>query len=101
MKIVGVLLLAAVFVAPALAEDENGEALYNKKCAMCHGKDGMAKKMAQGSRNFTDPEFQKTMGVDDIVKLATEGKGKMPKYAEKLSAEQLKMIAEHIKAFKE
>lgn len=101
LRTIGVLVLAAVFLAPAMAEDATGEALYNKKCAMCHGKDGVAKKMATGSRNFADPEFQKAVTVDDIVKTSTEGKGKMPKYAEKLTADQLKMVAEYVKTFKE
>ena len=29
-----------------------GTALYEKKCTMCHGKDGVAKKMAAGSVNL-------------------------------------------------
>ena len=47
-----VILLAAAalaFTAPAAAA-EDGKTLYDTKCALCHGKDGVAKPPAKGSR---------------------------------------------------
>lgn len=90
---------AAFIVLPAVAA-EDGKALYESKCALCHGKDGVAKATAKGSANLNDPAWQKANDAAAIVKLTTEGRNKMPAYKEKLSAEQLQAIADYIKTLK-
>jgi cytochrome c6 len=97
-SLVLILLLVAAASPALLAED--GKSLYNSKCAMCHGKDGVAKKLAEGSANLNDPEWQEKTSVEEIAKLTAEGKGKMKGYADKLSAEQIQMIAEYVKTLK-
>lgn len=99
--LLGLSLIALVF-APALAEGADGQALYDKKCGMCHGKDGVAKKMGEGSANLNDPEWQKANSVEAIIKVTTEGiaDSKMPGYADKLSADEIKAISEYIKTLK-
>ena len=67
---------------------------------MCHGKDGIAKKMAEGSADLNDPEWQKANAVDSIVGVATEGKGKMKGFDGKLSEEEIKQIADYVKTLK-
>src|SRR6185503_10828240 len=64
-----VLGLVAFVAGPAFSED--GAAVYKAKCAMCHGENGVAKKMAEPSRNFNDPKFQAEVSKDDIVKILT------------------------------
>jgi cytochrome c6 len=90
-----VVVLAIALSSPLLAAD--GKALYESKCAMCHGKDGVAKPAGKGSRNFNDPAFQKAATSESIEKITAEGKGKMPAYRSKLKEEQIKSIAAHIK----
>lgn len=95
-----VMLLAAVAVialvsAPA-AQAADGKALYDAKCAMCHGKDGVAKKMGEPARSFGSAEFSKT-STDEIVKTVTGGKNKMPAYKEKLKADEIKAVADYVK----
>jgi mono/diheme cytochrome c family protein len=82
-------------VAPVFAA-EDGKALYGSKCAMCHGADGVAKKMATGARNFTDPAFKKAETPDGIQKIIHEGKGKMKGLGDKVTADQAKAIAEYV-----
>ena len=98
-RLAGSLAIALVLVLalPAFAEEVkvDGKALYSSKCAMCHGADGVAKSMAKGSRNFNDPAF--TLGVDEIVKVTHEGKGKMPKFEGKLKPEEAKAVAEYVR----
>ena len=90
-----------VFCAPSGRAEEpakaDGKTLYAAKCGACHTVDGTAKPMAKGSANFNDPAFQARATVDDIAKVVLDGKGKMPKYAGKLTPEQAKAIAEHVK----
>ena len=98
MKRMLVLMVAVAFLVsavPAFAA-EDGKALYGSKCAMCHGADGVAKKMAEGAKNFNDPAFKKASTADGIVKIIHDGKGKMKGLGEKVNAEQAKAIAEHV-----
>jgi len=94
-RMVPIALLASFGLAvPALAA-EDGKALYEAKCAMCHGMDGVAKKMGAGSKNFNDPAWKKAATVDSIVRDTMDGVGKMKGMGDKLSAEQMKAIAEY------
>ncbi len=90
----------ALASAPVARAAEDGKALYDAKCARCHGKDGVAKPMAKGSANFNDAKFQASMTADKIVALMETGKGKMPSYKGKLTPEQEKAIADYVKTLK-
>ena len=94
MKLIPVVIAVLMAAAPAAAAD--GKALYEKKCGMCHGNDGVAKKMAAPSKNFNDPEFKKTATAESILKATHEGVGKMKPV--KLSDEDAKAIADYILA---
>ncbi len=86
-----------VVVAPLVAEEgESGQALYDKKCAMCHGKDGVAKKMGAGSADFNDPEWQKATSLEEVISVTRDGKNKMPAYEKKLSAEEIAALSEFV-----
>ena len=89
----------ALMVAVPLLAAEDGAALYKSKCAMCHGADGVAKKMAEPSRNLGDPKFQAEVSKEQIAKIAAEGKGKMKGLKEKLTPEQIDAITAHVKTF--
>lgn len=82
---------------PVLAAGPDGKSLYEAKCAMCHGKDGVAKPLAKGSGNFNDAAWQKANPAEAIEKVATDGKGKMKGYAGKLAPEEIQAIAAHVK----
>jgi len=94
MVIAVVVLFVLVLAAPAMAAPD-GKALYASKCAMCHGQDGVPKKMAEGSKSFIDPAFKKDATVEKIVKDTTDGVGKM-KGVKTLTPEETKAIAEYI-----
>ena len=85
-------ILALVIAAP------DGRVLYETKCAQCHGKDGVAKPPGKGSRNFNDPAFQRSATDESIATITAEGKGKMPGYRSKLSAEQIRAVTAHVRA---
>jgi len=95
ITIVAAAVIAGV-VAVSSAAAADGKALYDKKCAMCHGTDGVPKKMAAGSKAFNDPEFKKTATESSIVSDIHEGKGKMKPV--KMTDEEAKAIADYILA---
>ena len=91
---VKITIVAAVLVAGTAMAAADGKALYDKKCAMCHGTDGVPKKMAAGSKAFGDPEFKKSATVESIVKDTHEGKGKMKPV--KVTDDEAKAIAAYV-----
>jgi cytochrome c6 len=87
--------LASILALAVAAAD--GKVLYDTKCAQCHGKDGVAKPPGKESKNFNDPAFQSAWTEDAIATITSEGKGKMPGYRSKLSPEQIRAVAAHVK----
>jgi mono/diheme cytochrome c family protein len=69
--------------------------VFQKDCAKCHGK------TAQG-RHFGGPSLisDKTIATsaDDLRNMINNGKGRMPKYASKLTPEEVDKLVEQIKA---
>jgi cytochrome c6 len=99
---VGLMLIASLHL-PARAEEpakDEGQELYAKKCALCHGASGVAKKAATGSANLNDPAWQKATDDATIAAVIRDGKDKMPKFAAKLTAEQIQAIIREIRKLK-
>ena len=97
LAVVAVIALAS---APAAQAEANGQALFDAKCAMCHGKDGVAKPMAKGSANLNDAKWQEATKVDAIETVIAGGKGKMKGYKDKISGEEIKAVAAYVKTIK-
>jgi mono/diheme cytochrome c family protein len=95
-RMIPIAVLASFGLAAPVLAAEDGKALYESKCAMCHGMDGVAKKMAAGSKNLNDPAWKKGETSEGVVKLIHEGKGKMKGMGDKLNAEQMKAIADYV-----
>jgi cytochrome c6 len=98
MKKTTILALLVTAAMPLAAAADNA-AVYKAKCAACHGADGagqttMGKKM--NLRDLRSPEVQKQSNAD-LLKIITDGKGKMPGYKAKLSADELKGLVEYMR----
>lgn len=69
--------------------------VFQKTCAKCHGK------TAEG-RHFGGPslvtEETVAMPPDDLRNIISNGKGRMPKYAGKLTSEEIDTLVQQIKA---
>jgi mono/diheme cytochrome c family protein len=69
--------------------------VYQKNCAKCHGK------TAEG-RHFGGPSLVSdkvaAASADDLKNIITNGKGHMPKYAGKLTPEEIDALVQEIKA---
>jgi cytochrome c oxidase cbb3-type subunit 3 len=101
---------APVAAAPAAAVSGEGtkspdlSATWTAKCASCHGKDGkgnanMAKvfKLDAAALDMVD---EATLAKSDaeLVRLTTEGVGKMPAYKDKMTAQEIEAIVKYMRS---
>ena len=100
------LVLSLCLTLPVLAvaggDAEAGKALYGKKCASCHGKDGsgnpkMAKMLKVELAINTDAVA--AMSGEAIAKLLTEGRGKK-KPVKGLSGDDMKNVIAYVRTLK-
>lgn len=89
------LFLVGVAVAQTPTADAGltSNPVFQKNCAKCHGDN------AEG-RHFHGPSLTSgkaaKMSEDDLKKIITQGKGHMPKFGEKLSADEIDTLAKQI-----
>jgi cytochrome c6 len=104
LLVVGLSTLALVI--PGRCED--AKALYDSKCAACHGKEGKGDtKMGQKLevRDYTDAKVQAALKDEDMAKGIKEGvkdgdKSKMKGFGDKLTDEQVKSLVAYMRSFK-
>jgi mono/diheme cytochrome c family protein len=100
---IGLFSCCVLFASAALLAQTSADAslvtnpVYQKSCAKCHGK------TAEG-RHFGGPSLisDKTSAAsdDELRSVIANGKGRMPKYAGKLSPEEISTVVEQIRALK-
>ena len=93
---------ALVLFAAPVAQAEDGATVFKAKCAACHGADGkgdttMGKK--QGLRDLGSADVQKQTDAE-LTTITAKGKGKMPAYEAKLSADDIKALVAHMRTMK-
>ena len=92
------LLLALVFV-PAAGAQGNAETTYKAKCAGCHGPDGAGATpagKAMKARDFHSADVQKETEAE-MTDIISNGKNKMPKYADKLKDAEIKELVAYVR----
>jgi cytochrome c6 len=95
--------LITALALPSLASAQaKGQDTFKAKCAMCHGADGsgntsMGKSM--GLKDLGSPAIQ-SMSDADLTGAISNGKGKMPAYAGKLTAAQIADLVSYIRTLK-
>jgi len=90
-------MMVAMGSTPLAAQD--GPSLFKSKCAMCHGADGkgdsaMGKRL--NVRDLGSAEVQKQTDAE-LTTIITKGKGKMPPFEGKLTAEQVGQVVGYIR----
>lgn len=88
---------ALALAAPARA-DVDGNAVYTKICASCHGPDGKAatpvgkalKVMDLATKHWASPA-----AIPEIAKVVREGVPRMPSLASKLKPEEIEAVARY------
>ena len=102
IRLVLLLAIVAMVFAPLAAFAADGAAVYKAKCASCHGPDGKgetATGKAMKLRSLASADVQKTSDAD-LTKVISDGKGKMPAYKGKLSADEIKALVAYIRTLK-
>lgn len=93
-------LVLALLCVPAARAQGTAEANYKAKCAGCHGPDGTGSTPAGKAmkvRDFHAPEVQKETDAE-LTDIISNGKNKMPKYADKLKDPEIKDLAAYVRA---
>jgi cytochrome c6 len=89
-----VVALALLSLAGAARADD-AAAVYAKRCASCHGKDGKGSPVGQklGAQDLTATKLSEKQLEETIE----NGRGKMAAYKGKLSEDEIKSLAHFIK----
>ncbi len=95
----------ALWVAPALSQDSKQKdlkAFYQQNCVRCHGPDGSSVsaggKQLSG-RNFTNQDWQRKTGDDEMVDTILNGRffgWAMPKFKDELTEEEARWMVKNI-----
>jgi mono/diheme cytochrome c family protein len=83
---------AVVRAEAPTANQRSAATLYSKHCASCHGKDGRSKTFKakfNHARNLTEPGWQDAVSDERIFNSITNGRGKMPRFAKKISEAEI------------
>ena len=99
--------VAAVFVVATVVARmlsgtifaQSGEDLYNRKCAVCHAKDGSGN-TAKGKKVHVKDVHQNMKDSEAaMIKVVTDGKGDdMDSYKSEFTAEQIKALVEYYRS---
>ncbi len=83
---------------PLLAQD-NASDLYDHKCAVCHGKDGLGNTAKGKKVHVKDVHANMKDSEADMIKAVTDGKGDdMDSYKKELTADQIKALVAYYRS---
>jgi mono/diheme cytochrome c family protein len=101
LALVAAPLVALALLAPVPVQSADAAAVFKKKCAPCHGKEGEPNKVfaKQGVRSFKDADWQKATDDATIEKAIREGKKgtMMAGFAAQLSDEEVTALVAYIR----
>jgi len=93
-------LLVLCLTAPLVVQaQESAEDTYNKKCAVCHGKDGLGNTAKGKKVHVKDVHANMKDSEADMIKAVTDGKGDdMDSYKSEFTADQIKTLVEYYRS---
>ena len=108
MKRLAVMLLTVaigILVMPHAARADagpDGAVIYKQKCAMCHGPDGKGQTPVGKSMHVKDlgSEEVQSMKSEELDKIISDGKGKMPAFKSKLDQASIDAVIAFIRTLK-
>ena len=104
MKKLAAMIAAFALAVPAISLAADGADVWAKKCANCHGEDGLGKTKMGEKLSVQPMNTAAFQGKSDaeIEKATADGiaEKKMPAYKDKLSPDELKAVVKHMRSFK-
>jgi cytochrome c6 len=99
LGIVFVGLAIMCFALPGALSAQDAAGLYNKKCAVCHGKDGLGK-TAKGKKVHVKSVAENISHSEaDQIKIVEDGKGDdMDGYKKDFNADEIKGLVEYYRS---
>jgi cytochrome c6 len=89
------MLASLAFSQPAFAEVSAGAKLFNNNCAQCHAGGGNSVKPNKTLKADALAKYEKNT-VAAITLQVTKGKGSMPPFGKKLTADQINLVANYV-----
>ena len=98
-------LLGAMMVSlvlPAALRAQGADDIYNHKCAVCHGKDGLGNTVKGKKVHVKDVHTNMKDSETEMIKVVTNGKGDdMDSYKKEYSPDQIKALVEYYRTLGE
>lgn len=86
--------LVAMTACDGPSGDASGEDIYIEACARCHAAD-----LSGGIGPPLGPDSNAAARSDEyLVRIITEGRGRMPSFRQTLSSEQIQRVVDHLRA---
>ena len=89
--------LSSAFAQSTSSETLAADPVFQSNCVKCHGKDADGRFMAGPS--LTSKKAT-ALSADELHNMIVNGKGRMPKFGDKLSADQIDKLVAEIQAAK-
>ncbi len=89
------MLVSLTFGQPAFAEVSAGAKIFNNNCASCHA-GGSNRVVAAKTLKADALEKYGKNTVEAIALQVTKGKGAMPNFSKKLSADEINLVASYV-----
>jgi len=101
--LIGTSLLALSFPQKGWARDRTpgvGENIFRAKCAVCHGTDGAGH--TPNGKKLKVPDLRsdrvQNHADDELFDIVTNGKGDMPPFGKKYSADKLQQVVSYVRS---
>jgi mono/diheme cytochrome c family protein len=89
------LVVFLAFLSKAVAQ-EGAQDIYDHKCAVCHGKDGLGNTSKGKKVHVKDVHANMKDSEADMIKVVTDGKGDdMDSYKKEFTASQIKDLVDY------
>jgi len=91
--------MATGMMLPASLHAQSAEDNYNKKCAVCHGRDGSGNTAKGKKVHVKDVHENRKNSEAEMIKAVTDGKGEdMDSYKNEFTPEQIKALVDYYRS---
>lgn len=95
--VIGAALALTTGARTAAAQAADGQALYQQNCRKCHGATGTpTARMAEMYPELKPFSRMTGVSADSIVTLMVNGAGEMKSFKDKLTADEMKAVAQYV-----